>query len=378
MNKLALLITALALLLTSCSSPTTPEVACSNVSDNHFVWGQVAYTLPKCWTSSDSGSGTLLLASELTDSTVTLQKTIPMNNVAGMGSFPLPTGETLFVIPSSPEDPEAEDIFDSINILSFNVAPSSCEAPDSTYAQSLIYTWQGITFGLPFCWGAEESTTIGGDPQLALYKSEDKGKYLRVNFWHDSPLNDNYTKLEDTKIAGFDAEHYVYPLVEGTTDNSNVYVLASDPVWYIETNATEDYEVQLILSSLTIIPVTISSDSDEEWYNRHTFHLPSSWESEEIDAVEGDPLHLHLTSEDGETYVDLYYTVDYNGLDSPYEETSELQTFTGLHYMYRVIMNGDETRLYSSQQSAFIHTNDPTNSEVQSILNSIMMYPHQW
>lgn len=238
----------------------SPASTCQNPNANHFVWGQVAYNLPECWTASEKTPGVLTLQNELTLQSVVFQKAAPATPTEGTQSFALSTGQTLYAIPSSTTDKDSEDILDSIRILSFSVASSDCAAPDYDYAQSIIYTWQGITFGLPYCWGAEESHTIGGDPQLALYKSEDDSTYLHINFWHDDPLTKHYERLEDTTVAGYAAEHYFYPLVEGTNDNSHIYKLSTDPVWYIETGDPEDYEVQLVLSSLTFVPVTFPSD----------------------------------------------------------------------------------------------------------------------
>ncbi len=233
---------------------------CQTENSQHLVWGQVAYVLPECWMASEKTVGVLTIQSELTPSVVIFQKTAPDLLTAGTQTFGLSTGQTLYAIPNSETDEDSENILDSIKILSFSVAPSDCAAPDYDYAQSIIYTWQGITFGLPYCWGAEESHTLRGDPQLALYKSQDDSTYLRVNFWHDDPITKRYEKLEDTTVAGYPAEHYFYPLMEGTNDNSHIYKLESDPIWYIETGNPEVYEIQSLLSSITIEPVTFPDD----------------------------------------------------------------------------------------------------------------------
>lgn len=252
MKKLLPLITFLLLaaaLLSACSKPTVlTGDSCRGFSRN--TWHSfVSYDLPTCWRTVDTD--VLTMSNQTNTAQVTFQTTAPEAALTPAATYPLSTGETLYVLATQPDDEETQDLLDSIKILSFNIAPSSCEAPDYDYAQSINYTWQGITFGLPFCWGAEESHPLNSDFQLTLYRQEGEGKYTSVSFWSKSPLNDNYTQQADTTLSGLAAETYVYPGVEGTTDNLTVYVLASTPVWYIQTNRADDYNVQLILNTLT-------------------------------------------------------------------------------------------------------------------------------
>lgn len=255
MNTAKALIITVALFLTGCGTATS-QIACTNDSANHLVWGQIIYTLPSCWVGKEPGDNTLILTSEETQNMVTFQKIAPATQTQGTQTSALSTGETLYAIPTSPDDWDTKIILNSIKITSFNVAPGDCAAPDSAYPQSINYTWQGITFGLPYCWGAEESHSIRGNPQLMIYKTQANGQYLRVNFWSTDPLDDDYLKIEDTKISGIAAEKYSDQAEKKNTDTSTIFVLGTTPTWYIETNAPEDYSIQELLSTLSIVPVT--------------------------------------------------------------------------------------------------------------------------
>jgi hypothetical protein len=255
MNTAKALIVTFALLLAGCGG-ATPKIACTNDSVNHLVWGQIIYTLPSCWVSNEPGDNTLILTSEETQNAVIFQKTAPATLTQGTQTFPLSTGETLYAIPTSPDDWDTKIVLNSIKITSFNVAPTSCEVPETDYPQSVNYTWQGITFGLPYCWGAEESHSIRGNPQLMIYKTQANGQYLRVNFWSTDPLDNNYVKIEDVKISEIPAEKYSDQAEKNNTDTSTIFVLGTAPAWYIETNAPDDYSIQELLSTLSIVPVT--------------------------------------------------------------------------------------------------------------------------
>lgn len=258
--KKILLIVVLTLLLTSCNTENWFKDPCDGFIRTTWIGtsmeGSVSYHLPTCWRTFELPDGTFNLQNEDNTARVVFQTTPPENGEI-IGTYALYTGKNLYVTASNLEDPETEDILNSIKILAFAVSATSCEAPDYDYAQSVNYTWQGITFALPFCWGAEESHTLGGDAQLMLYRQDGNGTYTRVNFWTKDPLNDHYVKKENSTLSGMDAERYVYEKVEGTTDISTIFVLSSTPVWYIETNSPEDNNVQLILTSLQIQPILI-------------------------------------------------------------------------------------------------------------------------
>lgn len=251
MKKIATLIVttcAALLLLTACVNPLQKQ-ACNNEDTRRISYaGTVDLTITECWTSSLS-QDVLTLKKEDQSAQVLLQKMAPSDSsLTVQESFLLSTGETLYALVSNPLDEESLKLVDSIQIKSWSIGASSCVPPDQYYAEAQYYTWQKITFALPYCWGAEESHTLRDEPALLLYRNETDNLYTRVNFWFNHELQDSYTFVKDLTLSDLPVHQYEHQEDEGTTSTLFVF---EGTAWTLETNTPDDSNVQLILNSLS-------------------------------------------------------------------------------------------------------------------------------
>ncbi|QQR54615.1 hypothetical protein IPG41_05495 [Candidatus Peregrinibacteria bacterium] len=106
-----------------------------------------------------------------------------------------------------------------------------CTPPDGTYAQSVNHEWQGINYALPYCWSTEEKLAHDEPFQkdtLTLTKGDD-------SLWVEISIGSGGSPTE--KITPTRNDHKGY----------SVFDYAG--YFYVQTNAPEEDEVQLILDS---------------------------------------------------------------------------------------------------------------------------------
>jgi hypothetical protein len=208
------------LLLTGCGSQT---VACEDQDDRTLQWKGIEYTLPACWSKSESTTALVLRSADETgEITMTFDATqIDVLKTPTGGSKELinQKGETIYVINADGSNDEARAIFSSAEMALLNIAGGSCEVPDYTYPQAYTEYWNGYQFSLPWCWSAKEAE----DGSVHMAPGDNDSGEIEVNFFISADMIDS-TQGEPIKFG----------------DD-----------FYVTAIGLDDPNVELILSSIT-------------------------------------------------------------------------------------------------------------------------------
>ena len=205
------------------------------LGDQQMVWGQVEYLLPECWEVNSTYPNLIL---EGLGTVVTVSKLSFEGESESPYTLELPNLDTLYlsISPLENSDPDVQRIIESMKRYPFSLAASSCEAPDSTYAESINYEWLNLSFALPFCWGAEEELA-NNEP----FK-KDALTLTRGDGTHWVKIITEESIYDGSALSPMREDHEGY-----STFNFQGY-------FYAETNAPDEHEVELILDSLTLQP----------------------------------------------------------------------------------------------------------------------------
>ena len=209
------------------------------VGDQTQVWGQVEYLLPECWEVISTYPNLVL---EGLSTTMKLSK-LPFEGEEANSSttVEIPNLDLLYIystydpalVPNA-ADEDVQRIVDSLKRHPFSLASSSCDAPDSTFAESINYEWLNLNFALPFCWGAEEELA-NGEPfkkdSLTLTRGDG-------TFW--------------VRIITEESNYDGSPLSPTRTEHENHSTFDYEGYFYVETNAPDEHQVQIILNSIIL------------------------------------------------------------------------------------------------------------------------------
>lgn len=124
------------------------------------------------------------------------------------------------------------------------IAQSSCETPDGTYAESVYEEWRGVGFNLPYCWGVETGADENGVPWVYLSKN-DEGQETSFVFHNVNPLTDDFVEVDTRKIGIYESTHY-------RSGDSHIYAVEPKGIWF-ETNDPSDRGVEILLDSITFL-----------------------------------------------------------------------------------------------------------------------------
>lgn len=113
------------------------------------------------------------------------------------------------------------------------------------HAESLVESWNGMTYNIPWCWEKEESTTSEGQMLRISKPVKDSTKELWVYFYSFYPLIDGKEVLGDSvKVGPYDALKTTYK------DLFNIYTISTPQTLYVQTPLLEEPDVQRVLSSI--------------------------------------------------------------------------------------------------------------------------------
>jgi len=105
----------------------------------------------------------------------------------------------------------------------------ACDAPDYTYAESIVETWGNLTYNLPHCWTAKEIITTDKRQALSLQKLDDTAS------------------LQIVRMSGIPIAELAAPLVKTAADGTTTY--SYDGHFTATTTTPDDADVQEILAS---------------------------------------------------------------------------------------------------------------------------------
>lgn len=97
-----------------------------------------------------------------------------------------------------------------------------CAAPDYTYPQLTYQTWNGIEYGLPWCWSATETSESSDQATLSLEHGEGEA-WVKITMGFGTlpkPLP-SPTRSDHEAYTLFDYEGYLY-LETNNPEHSNV------------------------------------------------------------------------------------------------------------------------------------------------------------
>lgn len=240
---------------------------------------------------------------------------------------------------------------------------------DSTYPVSTVQTWLQYNYDLPFCWSATEQISPDGRTFLHLVRGDG---LVVVDVYTQYDL----TMAKNVGVREFGSTTYTVYQPPGEEELPVYDWQGNGGLFFVPTDIEHSGTAVILQNIYDYVSDYPSKEPTTaiQVYNDYSFSLPLTWQKQEIVPVEGARAYAHLVSSDGQTYVNLYASSSYEDFGSTRAE----ETLEGYFYPYMVFENNSETLLYSSTQGALLATNDLTNPEVQTIMNSLMLSPHEW
>lgn len=221
MKKLILLAFVLSACQTAIDSDPCAAPDGTYVASYTEEWEGIEFQLPRCWTRDDSTAGQLILRDgenfvqmSTSEFEVVEGPTVELTKTA-------PDGTMLYISVYDSEDSQVQLILDSIEWMGASQEPetssTACDAPNYTYPLLTYESWNGIEFGLPWCWTAtEEGETL----RLEHGEGEAWVNITMGSGTLPNPLP-SPTRTDHEEYTLFDYEGYLY-LETNNPNHSNV------------------------------------------------------------------------------------------------------------------------------------------------------------